>query len=795
MNTALAATPAADPLLEEALTAPQWAKLLAINVQPFRKRCPEFRNGFVEVDGRLVSRQLFAFGSLPQDYRDKLSRMREAQIAPSFAALFSIQEVETRKWSAPKSWTEYKPSVRQRAEQKHAALRVWYDALNAGRPKVEANRMCRHEFERLTGRSVSDKQVYRWAGEIDERGGEFAPLEAYCDNKECAHVAARKGVPEDFLVAVRSKALEPSVGTMTAAVRFFELEWRAGRAVPGLGRASGRTEPFPFTAKQLGDRNLLPGKGQRVQTSEGKFRAKVNGFLPAPPLASGALRLRERIVFDDKRLDIAAKDDITGRPVSPVLYLAMDESTRQILGYLLREEGGVRQTDVEGLTAFIFRVAGFAGKSAGYATTLKFERGTVAISPDRERLVTGLYPGEVHISRTSMIGGHNVAGDFAQERSGNFFGKGKIESFMRTLDQYARHIEGQRGNVYANQPLMLGDLLTTPERLISPHYRRKGTMIEEAVLAAQTAQAVHFDRTGELPGAYAAAQATGIKGPLLYMSELHAAVQAVIAYYNSQRGHEREGFLEIPMVQANGGLRQIRESSNDKAARLERELAALGKGLQRISEADCLVLLHKVKRVTVKVNGVTTTVNGRERRYWCERSQAIDEAVANQLGEKDYLALYNPEDPRELYLLRNVVGHVPLTATELPPGEEPHFFEALPLYIAPEINDAQAMAERAARVATANARNDFSIARTIVPFLATQTERRETNRDLSEPVRAAVSVLRNETAPAERPSSDLGSDLAQVVPGARREEREAAQQRITAEQAHAAQEHLHKEER
>jgi len=786
---------ASDPLLEEALTAPQWARLLGINVQPFRKRCPEFRTGFVEVDGRLVSRQLFAFGSLPQDYREKLTRLRETQIAPSFAALFSIREVETRKWTAPKAWAEYLPSVRARAEKKHGALRVWYDALNAGKAKVEANRLARHEFERLSGRSVSDKQIYRWAKEIDERGGEFAPLEAYCDNKECAHVAARKGVPEDFLVAVRSKALEPGVGTMAAAVRFFELEWRGGRSVPGLGRAPSRTTAFPFTAKQLGDRNLLPGKGQRVQTSEGKFRAKVNGFLPAPPLASGALRLRERIVFDDKRLDIVAKDDITGKLLQPVLYLAMDESNRQILGYLLREEGGIRQTDVEGLTAFILSVAGFAGSTAGYATTLKFERGTVAISPDRERLLTSLFPGEILISRTSMIGGHNVAGDYAQASSGNFFGKGKIESFMRTLDEYARHIEGQRGNVYANQPLMLGDLLTTPERIISPNYKRKGSMIEEAVLAAQTAQAVHFVATGELPGAYEAARATGVKGPLLYMSELHAAVQAVIAYYNSQRGHEREGFLDIPMVQPNGGLRQIRESSNDKAARLERELAGQGRSLQRISQADCLLLLHKVKRVRVTVNGVVTTINGRERRYWCERSQAIDEAVRNQLGEKEYLALYNPEDPRELYLLRNVVGHVPLTATELPQDEEPHFFEALPLYVAPEVNDALAMAERAGRVATMTARNDFTIARTIVPFLAAQTERRENNRDLAEPVRAAVSVLRDEGQKVDRPTSQIGQEMAEVIPGARREQREAAQQQITAAEAQAAQDALRKEER
>lgn len=756
---------------DEALTAPQWVELLGITPQAFRRRCTEFRRDVVTVGSRQVVRQLFSFGSLPPDYRQQLTTLREKHVAPNFTELLSMRSVEIRKWEPVKDWLDYKPTVRKRAEDRHAMMEVWYTALNAGRPKIEANRLARHAFENRTAKSISDKQVYRIAKLIDERGGEFAPLEAYCDDKECPHIGARLHVPEEFLAAVKSKAMEPGVRLWSAAIRFFELEWQNGRPVPGLGRPE-RGQAFPYSADQL--RKFAPSKAAREQAGRGKFRAKVAGLLPALPLASQALRLRERIVFDDKRLDLTGKDDLTGRPVELTLYIAMDEGTRQILGYLLREAGAVRQTDVEALTAFILRVCGMAGKSAGYATTLKFERGTVAISPARERLLKMLYPGQLEISRTTMVGGHNTPGDFAQSASGNFFGKGKLESFMATLDRYTAHLAGQRGNVYRNQPLMLGDLLATPEQLASPQYKLKGSMIEEAVLAAQTAQAVHWERTGTLPGAYEASRATGSEGPLLFVSEVHAAVQAVIAYYNAERGHRREGFLDLPMVQASGALHYVRESSNDKATRLERELAAQGRTLCRISEADAATLLHKCKPVTVRPSGARVRINGVERLYWHESSLAIDAAQQSTLGEKTYLALYNPEDPRELYLLHNPPGHFPPSADALPAGVEPHFFEALPYYAPAESNDEAAKARQAARVASNHSKISHEITRNIVPFLAANTERRERNTELAEPLRAAVSVLRDAEAHREElPPTSLSTELQSTRNG---EQSRAAQQ-------------------
>jgi hypothetical protein len=763
-------------LAAESLTAAQWYGLLGITQASFSKRAKVFRQEVVDVGGgKLAMRQVYAFASLPLDWQATLEARRAQHGAESCRELLDIAATATRKWTPPRPWTEYGPQARMRATHRQAMLAVWFGALNQGATKTDANRRARAEWTRVTGRAISEKQVYRVAKQIEERGGELAPLEAYVDEKECPHLKARLSVPEEFIAAVKSKVLEPGVRLWAAAVRHFEIEWLAGRAVPGLGTAHAG-EAFPYTAQQL--RKFAPSKAARETAGRGKFAAKTAGLLPALPIGRRTLGLRERIVFDDKRLDIMALDDNTGNPVTLTLYLAMDESTREILGYLLREDKGVTQTDVEALTAYVMRVCGVALGQAGYFTTLKFERGTVAISKEREQLLKLLFPG-LMISRTGMIGGHNAPGDFAQAASGNFFGKAVLESFMSTLDKYTAHIPGQRGNTYRNQPLMLGDLFTTGHSLAGARVR-KGTMIEEAVLCAQTAQALHFRETGTIAGALTAAQATGVKAPLLYTSEVNLAVQAAVAYYNAQRGHSREGFEMLNVIKPNGGLAQVRESSSDKAARLARDLEARGRGLTRISAAHATVLLHKVKRVTVTPNGAVITIGKQRLTYWHEHSLAVSEAQHSSLGEKQYLALYNPEDPRELYLLDNAVGSVPANATEIPEGYGILFLEALPLYEVPEITDAAAMGERATRVAANHARIGFEIVRGTAPFIEAQTERRAENLRLTKDLAASLRLVTPTADPRacrELPADDASAGVSAAVaqPATRREQRVGAE--------------------
>ncbi len=723
---------------DEAATPAQWCARLGIDLATFHARClPPSADSRTEADAE----PLYPRASLPADFRAQLATVGTLAV-----------------WTPPRPFAEHKPTVRALALQKREMMLAWFAAIEEGRPRTEALRIAREEWHRLTGRKISERTIYRIARRIEERGGLLAPIEAYCSEKETPHNAARLKVPPDFIRALKAKVLEPGVGLWTAAVRAFAIAWQTGEAVPGLGRRTHPGEPFPYIANQL--RKFAPSKAARVMAGVGKFAAKARGFLPAPPIGSRSLRLRERIVFDDKRLDISAIDDWTNEPVRLVLYIAMDEATRQILGYLLRHEGAIVQADVEALTAFVLRVCGFAGASAGYATTLIYERGTVAISTARQALLESLFPGQLFISRTGMMGGPNAPGDFAQAASGNFFGKGKLESFMATLDRYTAHIAGQRGNVYANQPAMLGDLHASAATLASPNYRLKGTMIEEAILAGQNAVAAHWLQTGEVAGGLAASVATGIRGPLLYVSEVNAAVQAAIAFYNAERGHRREGFDKLLVTTPGGSRASLTESSDDKAARLAARLAADGRTLSHLHEADAALLLHRVKIVTVRANGAVVSIEGTQRRYWHPASLAIAAAQQSNSGAKEYLALYNAEDPRELYLLRNAVSHIRPRTEVLPPDVEPHFLEALPLYDAPEANDPAALAARAASVKASTSRVQLEVARNLVPFTAAQTARREKNLEQGRELRDAISVLKSAAPARELPASAISVELA-----------------------------------
>jgi hypothetical protein len=105
------------------------------------------------------------------------------------------------------------------------------------------------------------------------------------------------------------------------------------------------------------------------------------------------------------------------------------------------------------------------------------------------------------------------------------------------------------------------------------------------------------------------------------------------------------------------------------------------------------------------------------------------------------------------------------------------------------------MADRAKRVATQTSRTQFEIARSIVPFLAAQTARREHIQEQANPIRAAVSVLRDEAPKIDRPDSALAAELAEIVPGSRREEREAAQRQLATTTAADIDHALRREER
>ena len=174
------------------------------------------------------------------------------------------------------------------------------------------------------------------------------------------------------------------------------------------------------------------------------------------------------------------------------------------------------------------------------------------------------------------------------------------------------------------------------------------------------------------------------------MSEVLAALQCVVAYYNKRRGHRMEGFREIAIQKPGGGLTHIAESPNDKALRLELELEAIGKAPMRISPADACALMLRAKKVTCKANGVTFRIGGKSHRFWDPNSLAVAEVQRLATLEREYIALFDPDSAHEIYLLENPAGKYP-SRTEFDYTGTARFFECLPFAEATDVTDPDSM--------------------------------------------------------------------------------------------------------
>lgn len=768
----------------DALTTAQWAKLLfAAGIHKSERVAASKMREVATPTGQALSNggvtNTYVLSGLPPRWQTMLEAMREDRHSASYGALLTVLERASELYVPRVKFCDLSKFARGKADCVKQAMIVFFGLEAQGRTKADVVYKTQMAFEEAAWqrraelpellkdgmiKRPSRATVYLWAKRTRLAGGiEAAPIEAYAEERKGRNMAAlKKDVPEEFLAAMKS--LSAQEGSNAAALRKFRLDWFAGREVPGFGIPDTRqTElPLPVSEKWLMQR--MAGKAAKVQASRGVFAAKVAGLLAAPALNTESLRLREIILFDDKRLDMKALDDDTGEQTDVILYIAMDAGTREILGYLMKPAGSVREADVDGLVAFTLSRCGFAlPQTAGYATALKFERGTVACSESRERMIKNLCPG-IEVSRTSMIGGANGGGQWSQVATGNFFGKAKLESFMAVLDRYTRQLSGQRGNNYANQPAMLGDTVLTAKAMRTTGYQRKHTMLEEAVLNAQLGRALDWAQTGEVLPAAQACERSGVKPPNLWMWQLHQAIQEIIVWHNAERGTRKEGRATVWVTRADGTGTWLAESGVDKAARLEMEMQHHGHSLSRLGDGDTMLLLHRVKHVVVRArDGVSIQFASAKRRYWSPDSIACHQAARHERGEKTFLALYNPENPDALYLLDNPPSHVARGCTEMPAGFSPTFLEALPLYQAPRENDAEEMQQRAREVHRANTRIAMEVNRVLVPFVNDATERRATNNDLAEPLRAAVAVIKDAAVKQQLPESEAARSLRQII--------------------------------
>jgi hypothetical protein len=657
--------------------------------------------------------RVWALDQFPADYQEQLRFVKKR------SGLWTLAEVLHQVFQAKTHWKPdfvfaKLPAFSQaKAYKVKAVMQVYFAALDEECTKHQAECAARTKWLEEFSTACNAKTIQRWAAKIDERGTiEHAEIAAYADRKSCPHENARlecrtkkPRIPGELIHAFKALCVQPSMN-MAAAWRKLEMDWQCGRSVPGIGSMTEARQPFPFKITQL--RKFAPSTAERKLGNEGKAAA-LRDALPHMTRTYETLRPCELYILDDTRSDVTAIDDDSGKPMDITLYICLEAASRRIVGYALRE-GSMHASDVDRLMARVLRSSGLAHPNAGYKTTFQFERGTVACSSQRQLFLESMFPSRLRIKRTSMNGGQNFPGDYVQENSGHWMGKGAIESFNKTLNNRCRHIAGQRGSIYQKAPKMVGD----PN---SPH---AGGMVDEAVQTGEVARIGAFLKskgTDTNPHARDALEAAGLKIPMLHLSVFRQALSQAIEHYNAEQGHRREGFRLLPVEKKNGGLEYISESSNERWTYLNWREEQRGTAPQRIAPAEAAMLLYKARAVTITQQGAWIEVDKRRYRYWHEDSIACEEAGLLTGVKKQYIALCDPEDLSEIFILRNAVAGYR-------EGDTAQFVESLPLYEKPPVNDDAALAQQSQAQWRVRNRKVAALTKIYGPMLAQRTEER-----------------------------------------------------------------------
>jgi len=292
-------------------------------------------------------------------------------------------------------------------------------------------------------------------------------------------------------------------------------------------------------------KTVLRRMGTRAVRALGnRGRAAANKHMPHMERDYSRLRKCEYYTLDDARADLVAIDELTGRVVEVLLYLFMEVSSRQIVGFLCKPKQNIRAEDVDELLAHCLQTDGF-GIGVGYVSHIWFERGTTACSEAAQAVLEAGSEGSIKVHRTGMDGGTRWIGAARDKSSGHANGKAVIESFVRNLHRRLIHLPGQRGNNYANQPANLGvgegDVIDPSKRKIN------GTLKAEAERLAQ------FKLTAMAAGATA-----DLKLPLLTISALQREIAAALKTYNTDRRHGMQGYHTITEAEVGPGVwRQV----------------------------------------------------------------------------------------------------------------------------------------------------------------------------------------------------------------------------------------------
>lgn len=720
----------APRVADEALTAAQWAQLLDVTKKGFVLRNVPHA-GMVSANGGLT--KVYKFADLPADYQLKLHEQRQRQACPAFADLLDLHRQP--RFEPCRELATLPPVTQTLAEQRKEVLAVFWTALerfaNLPDKVTRAKEETRAAWLRMFGKAPTEKTIRRWVAAIEERGGpDLAPVEAYAGLKSehgksvphhAARLVAKLEIPLELIHEYKARCSKAGMMHIEAAYRSLVMDWQGGiNPVPGLGFAPHPGAAFPFSAGQL--RQFAPSLAVRKQGGLGSAAA-ARVALPHGRNTTAFLRRMERVLLDDSRIDIIATDDLTGRPVELKSQFLIDLGPRRIESWVIRENGNLLATDTDAMLARAFRSAGIAAGDAGYATTVRFERGAVACSSARESFLRGSFPGRLHIERTGMEGGHNYPGAALQSVSGRWMDKAHIESFMRTLAYFIQHVPGQRGGSYARQPAALG--LVGKNREAGRLEYTKGSQIHDAALLQYADRAAAWFE-GDLETRIAACAANlpeTVNGRLriksLYpVSWVRDAIREFVAYYNGRTDHRLEGFRRIEYQDAEThALKHRQESPNERAAFLN-EVSPT----ERISEAAVSRLLLRARPVTVKRNGVSVDIAPYTGlRFWSEHSVTCHRAGQLSTGELKLTALVDedallhggPGALTEIYLIGN-------KEADLKAGQPAQFLEALPLCQPGVIGDAHSLAQSNARLQVVQNRYAAEMVVAAAPHIARQ---------------------------------------------------------------------------
>jgi len=244
----------------------------------------------------------------------------------------------------------------------------------------------------------------------------------------------RRDVPSEFIPYWHALVAENKRNTKAAYDRLSE-RWIGGVPIPGFPACErGRELPSGLSLRNLRRKPYMPTRAQIALARQGVAAARP--FLPHAPQDVSEVRFLEYILFDDVELDflIVVKESTT--PVKIRLIVAMDLSTRRILGYAVRPgltrpdgvEDGLKLTDMK---AVVMRILSTWGVPDGYTMTMIVERGTAAIPKELEDALHEISGGRIAVSRTSMIVGQVF--EFRDKATGNSWGKAWLESFFNPL--------------------------------------------------------------------------------------------------------------------------------------------------------------------------------------------------------------------------------------------------------------------------------------------------------------------------------------------------------------------------